>query len=267
MTASITASVVVNAGPAVVWRFLTDTPRVLAWLTFLPGAPTPPGSVFEARPGGTVRIVFPNRAEAKGSVLEVEPGRRIAFTWGYDPDIGATGLRPGSSRVEIALEPAPGGETRVTLVHSGPLSPELAKAHEGGWRHYLSQLALQASQEAHQAHLAGTLRAWFDAWNEPDAARRAELLAGCCEPDVRLRTAMNCADGLAELDAAIANGQLHMPGVALAQSGVVRHLHGHARVPWKIGPAGGGKPMFMGENFVSFSPSGRIAQVVGFTEG
>ena len=268
-SASVTTSVLINAKPDVVWRFLSDQQRLLAWLTYLPGAPTPPGSLFEPRPGGTVRIVFPNKAEAKGSVVEVEPHRRIVFTWGYDPDIGKTGLRPGSCRVEVTLEPVPGprGGTRVTLVHSGPMSPELAQAHEGGWRHYLSQLALQSSQEAHQLHLAGTLRAYFDACNQPDPKLRGELLAQACEPDVRVRTPFACTDGIPEFSAAIANGLRHLAGAESSQHGIVRHAHGHARVPWKVAPAGGGKPMFSGENFVSFSPDGKITQIVSFHEG
>jgi uncharacterized protein YndB with AHSA1/START domain len=264
-SASITTSVVINARPEVVWRFLSDQNRLLAWITYLPGAPTPPGSVFEPRSGGTLKIVFPNKIEARGQVVEVDPPHRLVFTWGYEPDLAKTGLRPGSCRVEVALQPVPGG-TRVTLTHSGPMSEETARAHEGGWRHYLSQLALQASQEAHQAHLAGSLRAWFDAWNQPDDAAREQLLASCCAPDVHLRTPFNCADGLTELSAAIASGLRHMPGVTLAQNGVVRHLHGYARVPWKVGPASG-KPMFTGENFVAFDPDGKITGVVGFAEG
>jgi uncharacterized protein YndB with AHSA1/START domain len=262
MPASITTSVTINADQSTVWKFLSEQPKFLGWMTFLPGAPIPSGSTFEPKPGGTLRIIFPDGTEAKGSVLELTPPAKLVFTWGYEPDRAKTGLRPGSSRVEATTLSVPEG-TIVTLTHSGPMSDELAKEHEGGWRHYLSQLAVQATMDFHQQRLSPALEAYFAASNEADPAKRDALLDRCCEPNVKVRNAFTCSDSLPDLSASIANGLRHMRGAKLAQNGPVQHIHGFARVPWKV-VTPEGKPMFKGENFVRFTPRGKMAEIVGF---
>ncbi len=92
---------------------------------------------------------------------------------------------------------------------------------------------------------------------------RDALLATCTEDTVHLRTAFACTDTRADMSANIANGLKHMPGCSLAQNGLVNHIHGVARVPWKV-TSPDGKMMFKGENIVRFSPGGKIAEVVGF---
>lgn len=262
MSATVTATVLINAEQKTVWKFLSEQERLLAWMTYIPGAPIPTGSSFEPRPGGALRIIFPNGGEAKGKVLEVHPPDRLVFTWGYAPDVAKTGLGPGACRVEISLRSVEGG-TLVTLNHSGPMSDALAKAHVAGWNHYLSQLAVQSAMDFHQAHLASTMEAYFNAWAEEDAAKREAILARCCEAGVRLRSAFACTDTRADLSAHIANGLAHMPGMRLQQDGIARHIHGVARVPWKVAGTDG-KAAFRGENVVRFSSAGMIAEVVSF---
>lgn len=41
MAASITTSVLINAEPATVWKFMSDQARFLSWMTFMPGMPAP----------------------------------------------------------------------------------------------------------------------------------------------------------------------------------------------------------------------------------
>lgn len=259
--ATVQVGVTINARIETVWSFLSERDRFLSWMTFIPGAPIPPGSTFEPRVGGALRIVFPNGGEAKGSVLEIDPPRRLVFTWGYEPDIAKTGLGPGACRVELQLVEI-GAGTRVTLTHSGPMSPELAKGHEQGWRHYLALLASQGAAAQHTPGLGAMLADYFAAWNEPDDAARRTLLAKLCEPGVRVRTQFACTDSIDELCAHIGNGLRHMPGMQLALNGEPRHLHGFVRIPWAVkGPQG---IAFAGENFVSLTPHGRIASVVGF---
>ncbi|HVU64959.1 MAG TPA: SRPBCC domain-containing protein [Phycisphaerales bacterium] len=271
MTASVTTSVLINADQTTVWKFLSEQQRVLGWMTYMPGAPAPAGSVFEARPGGALRIIFPNGGEAKGKVLEVRPPERLVFTWGYAPDVAKTGLGPGACRVEISVRRVEdgsgggggGGGTLVTLTHSGPMSEALAQGHLAGWNHYLSQLAVQSAMEFHQSHLGATLENYFNAWSEADAGKRDALLAGCCEPNVRFRSAFACTETRADMSAHIANGLAHMPGMRLQQDGIARHMHGVARVPWKVaGPDG--KAAFRGENIVRFTPSGLISELISF---
>src|SRR5947208_7965900 len=89
----------------------------------------------DLRAGGEYRwTVIPGNA-ARGSFTEVEPGRRVVFSWGWE---GSAELPPGASTVIITLEPAEGG-TLVHLVHQG-LAGEQAASHAAGWDHYLGRL-------------------------------------------------------------------------------------------------------------------------------
>lgn len=260
MNASVQVSVTINAEPETVWRFMSNRERFLSWMTFVPGSPTPEGSVFEPRAGGELRIIFPNGGEARGNVVELEPLRKLVFTWGYDPDVAQTGLKAGSCRVEVALMRIPEG-TRVTLTHSGPMSEQIAKAHEAGWRHYLAQLAVVSTRSAVESHIGVTLETYFAACNERDDAKRMDLLGRCCEDAIRVRTAFACVDSVEDFNGHIANGLKHMPGVVSAQDGDARHIHGIARVPWKVsGPDG--SVYFRGDNVMRFSARGKIEDIV-----
>src|SRR4029079_18791417 len=81
----------------------------------------------DLRAGGGYRwTVIPGTSPA-GTFTEVEPGRRVVFTWGWE---GSAELPPGASTVIITLEPAAGGN----MVHLTPegLSGEQEASHGGG---------------------------------------------------------------------------------------------------------------------------------------
>lgn len=123
----------VAATPEQVWPYLTDGSLWSRWQGV--------GATVEARPGGTYRMRMADGSEASGRVVEVEPLRRIAFTWGWT---GAPfTLEPGSTTVEITLEPAEDG-TLIRLVHRDLPSP-LREPHAAGWEHYLGRLAAASS--------------------------------------------------------------------------------------------------------------------------
>jgi uncharacterized protein (TIGR03086 family) len=89
----------------------------------------------DLRAGGEYRWTIVPGHTARGTFTEVEPGRRVVFTWGWE---GADDLPPGGSTVIITLEPAAGGTT-VRLVHEG-LTSEQEEMHAQGWNHYLGRL-------------------------------------------------------------------------------------------------------------------------------
>ena len=94
----------------------------------------------DLRAGGDYRwTIIPGHSVA-GTFTEVEPGRRVVFTWGWE---GSADLSPGASTVIITLEPAAGG-TMVHLVHEG-LSGEQEASHAEGWTHYLDRLVTAAT--------------------------------------------------------------------------------------------------------------------------
>jgi len=94
----------------------------------------------DLRAGGDYRWTIVPGHSVGGTITEVEPGKRVVFTWGWE---GSVDLPPGSSTVIITLEPAADG-TRVRLVHEG-LTDEQAASHGEGWNHYLGRLVRAAT--------------------------------------------------------------------------------------------------------------------------
>lgn len=70
----------------------------------------------------------------RGTYLEVEPQRLLAFTWKWDEDDG----QPSEVRVELT-EVDEG--TRLLLTHTGFATPEDAANHLQGWEPELDRLA------------------------------------------------------------------------------------------------------------------------------
>jgi uncharacterized protein YndB with AHSA1/START domain len=121
----------IAARPAEVYAYLTESGRWSRWQ----GAE----AELDAVPGGGFRMTMGNGMVAEGRFLELVPGARVVFTWGWR---GRAELPPGSSTVEIELEPD-GDGTLVRLTHRG-LPTEETSIHEIGWRHYVPRLALAA---------------------------------------------------------------------------------------------------------------------------
>jgi uncharacterized protein (TIGR03086 family) len=124
-------AVLVPLGPDETFTLLTDPERLRRWQAVT--------ARIDLRAGGEYRFTITPGHAATGTVTEVEPGRRIRFTWGWEGDAS---LPPGASTVTITLEPEEGG-TRVTLVHDG-LTAEQRASHGVGWTHYLERLVAMA---------------------------------------------------------------------------------------------------------------------------
>lgn len=133
----------------------------------------------DLRAGGDYRWTIIPGHSAAGTITEVEPGRRVMFTWGWE---GSADLPPGASTVTITLEPADGG-TLVHLVHEG-LATDQADSHAQGWAHYLGRLVRAAAEGD-----AGP-----DEWGagaEPGPITAAEATLAVCQSVLR---------GMAEAD-------------------------------------------------------------------
>jgi uncharacterized protein (TIGR03086 family) len=94
----------------------------------------------DLRAAGDYRWTIIPGHSACGTITEVEPGRRVVFTWGWE---GSAELPAGASTVTITLEPADGG-TLVHLVHDD-LAGEQLESHALGWDHYLGRLVRAAA--------------------------------------------------------------------------------------------------------------------------
>jgi uncharacterized protein YndB with AHSA1/START domain len=123
----------IAASPETVFQFFTDPAKLLQWMGT--------EAALDPRPGGICRINPVGRAVMSGAFLEVDPPRRLVFTWGWETELFAT--PPQSTLVEVSLTPE-GEETVVRLVHRR-LQPGALAFHRAGWEHYLPRLATAAS--------------------------------------------------------------------------------------------------------------------------
>jgi len=107
-----------------VWRALTEAERLSEWFAN--------DVELDAVPGGTGRFDWSNGEAREARVEIADEGRLFVFTWGTAPD------GDDASRVEIELEPAEDGGTRVRVTETA-LG---LRAALGEWSVALSVLAL-----------------------------------------------------------------------------------------------------------------------------
>ena len=91
----------------------------------------------DLRVGGAVRVVMRDPANAVdhgggGMYTEIEPPRRLAFTWLWDGDTRRT-------LIELDFEERD-GVTTVSFAHSGLWDEEAVRSHEGGWSRIFDNL-------------------------------------------------------------------------------------------------------------------------------
>ncbi len=129
---TVTSEVRIDAAPEAIFPFLIDPEKIVRWKGT--------EARLEAVPGGEYRVQVTGANRAVGEYVEVDPPRRVVFTWGWEGD---EQLPPGSSTVEIELIPD-GDGTIVRLTHSGlPEGTDAAQLE--GWKHFLPRLAIAAS--------------------------------------------------------------------------------------------------------------------------
>ena len=97
-----------------------------------------PHAEVDLRLGGTVRVVMRDPVKEEdygggGHYTEIDPPRRLAFTWTWDDDADRETL------IELDFEESDGA-TRVTMTHHGLRHQEHVTSHEGGWNNALDNL-------------------------------------------------------------------------------------------------------------------------------
>src|SRR3954471_13784043 len=127
----------VEAPIEIVRRYFTDPERIVEWW--------PARAAVDPRVGGELRLEFDQPDgridRARGTFVELADDR-IVLTWGFERDAD---LPPGSSRVEISLEPD-GPATIVRLEHHG-LPESHRPTHAQGWPYFLARLAEVARRQ------------------------------------------------------------------------------------------------------------------------
>jgi uncharacterized protein YndB with AHSA1/START domain len=128
--------IAIEAGLETVWSLLTDPDKSQAWWG---------RADFDLREGGRFRMVVTPSSIASGTFTEIDPPRRLAFTFGWEKGGGGADIVPaGSSNVLIELVPTDTG-TLLRLVHCGLPGDEAALRHGEGWDHYFGRLAMVAT--------------------------------------------------------------------------------------------------------------------------
>jgi uncharacterized protein YndB with AHSA1/START domain len=128
----VVREVLVHAPAARVFEFFVDPAELVRWIGIR--------ALLEPRPGGVFRFEVAPGAFCSGRYVEVDPPRRVVFTWGWES--GPFDVPPGSSTVEVDLVESD-GVTHVRLVHSG-LSGAMRPWHAAGWDSFLARLAAVA---------------------------------------------------------------------------------------------------------------------------
>ncbi len=128
--------IAIAASPETVWELLTDPGKATTWWG--------QALSFDPRPGGLLRIEVGSGNITSGEFVELDPPRRLVYTWGWESGGAGPELVPaGSTTVEISLV-ADGSGTKLELVHRGLPAGEPAESHGLGWEHYLGRLATVA---------------------------------------------------------------------------------------------------------------------------
>jgi len=117
----------IAAPPSVVYSYLTSSEKWARWQGV--------DAIVEPESGGEFAVSMPNGTSARGEFVELEPDRRVVFTWGW---VDHPEIPPGSTTVEIELI-GEGEGTRVRLTHRG-LPPAEVPIHTAGWEHYTTRL-------------------------------------------------------------------------------------------------------------------------------
>jgi uncharacterized protein YndB with AHSA1/START domain len=127
----------IAASQETVWELLTDPDKAPSWWGR--------NATFDLREGGKFRMEVSSGSIASGAFTEIEPPRRLAFTFGWEEGGAGPALVPaGSSTVLIELVPT-GTGTLLRLVHWGLPGSEAVTSHGEGWDHYLGRLAVAAT--------------------------------------------------------------------------------------------------------------------------
>jgi uncharacterized protein YndB with AHSA1/START domain len=132
----------IAARPETVFSYFTDSERYQQWFGVDAELDPRPGGLFRVTTGGRSRTV------ARGEYLQVEPPRRLVFSWGWEnadglPE-GLPELMAGSSTVEVSLV-ADGDGTILRLRHSGLPTNASCQWHAAGWDVVLDRLVAVAA--------------------------------------------------------------------------------------------------------------------------
>jgi uncharacterized protein YndB with AHSA1/START domain len=126
---AVVSEIAIRASAHAVYAMFTDPAQLVRWIGIR--------AMLEPRPRGQFRFELREGEFCSGRYVELVPGRRVVFTWGWES--GALPVAPGASTVEVDLDERD-GVTHVRLTHRG-LDAAMRQMHAEGWSRYLPVLA------------------------------------------------------------------------------------------------------------------------------
>jgi len=133
MTEPIVVERLLDTNTEETFALLTEPERLRRWLAV--------SASVDLRVGGDYRILCVPGHAAVGQVIEIDPGKRVVYSWGWHGD---TEVPPGSTTLIVELEPE-GEQTRVRFTHEG-LVGVWAERHLAGWNQHLDRLVAAAAK-------------------------------------------------------------------------------------------------------------------------
>ncbi|MGU7783503.1 nuclear transport factor 2 family protein [Burkholderia sp. PU8-34] len=106
---------------------------------------------------------------------------------------------------------------------------------------------------------------YFDAWNEPDAARRRALIDATYASDAAYRDPLMNGDGPTGIDTMIAAVQERFPSHRFRRTTDVDGFGPHLRFSWTL-VSPDGAALVKGSDFGTVDASGRLKSVTGFID-
>lgn len=129
----------IAARPETVWSFWTDAARLCEWWGI--------EAEVEAEPDGLFRVVMgADGPIMRGRYVELQPFKRLSFTFGWENNAPGEPLAPGSTTVEVILNGV-GNDTELILRHS-ELPAGHTDVHAEGWAHFVGERLPAAAQRS-----------------------------------------------------------------------------------------------------------------------
>jgi uncharacterized protein YndB with AHSA1/START domain len=126
----VTAAIDIDAPIEAVYAMFTEPRELIRWIGIR--------AMLEPTPGGQFRFELMPGEFCSGRYVELDPPRKVVFTWGWES--GALPVEPGSSTVTVELSHVDDGKTHVQLTHSDLPSDAMREHHTGGWANFLPRL-------------------------------------------------------------------------------------------------------------------------------
>lgn len=165
---------VIDATVDEAFALFTEPERLRRWQAVSAGV--------DLRVGGDYRLTVVPGNVAGGTYSEIEPGKRLVYTWGWFGEEHSPS--PGGSTISVEFEAVDQG-TKVTMTHGG-LDAEQAADHSVGWNQFLDRLVTCAAEGD-----AG-LNRWGIDVDTFDHLSSAEATWALCRD---VMTSFNAADG------------------------------------------------------------------------